>query len=144
MQLRRSVSAAAGALLLAIAIVLCAPLPLSAQVTSVHAWVTTADGSRLLAQQADGVFGSPGPSGPLTIQVDDSQQFQQIAGFGASMTESSAWLLSAALSAQARPTWMTRRFSPTAAVGLPFLRQPIGAPDFSRSHYPYADVPYGP
>jgi len=143
MQPRRSVPAAAGALLLAIAIAWCAPLPLSAQVTSVHAWMTTGDGSRLLTQQPDAVFESPGPSGPLTIQVDDSQQFQQIAGFGASMTESSAWLLSTALSAQARATWMTRLFSPTAGIGLSFLRQPIGASDFSLSHYTYDDVPYG-
>jgi len=105
--------------------------------------MTTGDGSRLLTQQPDAVFESPGPSGPLTIQVDDSQQFQQIAGFGASMTESSAWLLSTALSAQARATWMTRLFSPTAGIGLSFLRQPIGASDFSLSHYTYDDVPYG-
>jgi glucosylceramidase len=116
---------------------------LVAQATQVHVWMTTGDRSLLLAPQPDTVFAAPGAAGPITIAVDDSQQFQQIAGFGASMTESSAWLLSTVLSSQARATWMSRLFSPTDGIGLSFLRQPIGASDFSLSHYTYDDVPYG-
>src|SRR5690349_9583729 len=75
---------------------------LLAQPTQVHVWITAGDLSRLLAPQPDITFGAPGAPTPFTIAVDDQQQFQQIAGFGASMTESSAWLLSTALSSQAR------------------------------------------
>ena len=38
---------------------------------------------------------------------------------------------------------MTQLFSPTDGIGLSFLRQPIGASDFSLSHYSYNDVPFG-
>ncbi len=38
---------------------------------------------------------------------------------------------------------MTQLFSPTDGIGLSFLRQPIGASDFSLSHYSYDDVPFG-
>ncbi|HUR35213.1 MAG TPA: carbohydrate-binding protein [Vicinamibacterales bacterium] len=115
----------------------------SAQGTAVHAWVTTTDQSRLLAPVMDSAFGSSAATGQFLVSVDDSQQFQRITGFGASMTESSAWLLATQVPAARRAEVMTRLFSTDTGIGLSFVRQPIGASDFSLSHYSYDDVPYG-
>jgi len=118
-------------------------VPVAAQGTAVHAWVTTSDQSKLLAASPDATFGSAAATGQFVINVDDTQSFQRMRGFGASMTESAAWLLATQLPAAARADVMTRLFSPDTGIGLSFLRQPIGASDFSLSHYSYDDVPYG-
>jgi len=117
--------------------------PVAAQGAAVHAWVTTSDQSRLLATSPDAAFGPSVASGQFVISVDDSRPYQRIRGFGASMTESSAWLLATQMPAASRAEVMTRLFSPDAGIGLSFLRHPIGASDFSLSHYSYDDVPYG-
>jgi glucosylceramidase len=120
-------------------------LPVRAQTAdaAVHVWITAGDQSRLLTPARDAAFAAPGSPLPLTVAVDDSNVYQRVTGFGASLTESSAWLLYARLPAAVRSRWMTTLFSPTAGIGLSFLRQPIGASDFSLSHYSYDDVPYG-
>jgi glucosylceramidase len=61
-------------------------------------------------------------------------------GFGASFTDSSAWLVA---NSPLRNSIMTKLFSPSQGIGLDFLRQPIGASDFSRSVYSYDDRPSG-
>jgi glucosylceramidase len=114
-----------------------------AQGTPVNVWVTTADQSRLIAPQPPAAFAAPAGSLPLTITVDDRELFQRMVGFGASLTESSAWLLYNRLPVASRTEWMGRLFDPVDGIGLSFLRQPIGASDFSLSHYSYDDVPYG-
>src|SRR5206468_1440497 len=83
------------------------------------------------------------PGTVVTIDVDGAQTFQPFDGVGASMTESSAWLMATALSDGDRATLMTQLFDPIAGAGLDILRQPIGASDFALSHYSYDDMPAG-
>src|SRR5689334_8975918 len=52
-------------------------------------WVTTLDRSAQLNRRADVTFNSGG-SDALTITVDPSRTFQEMDGFGASITDSSA------------------------------------------------------
>jgi glucosylceramidase len=80
---------------------------------------------------------------PLTIKVDDTQRFQTIDGFGAAMTEGSAWLLHDQLPAATREEVMSQLFDPNRGIGLSFLRLPLGSSDLSRSHYSYDDLPEG-
>jgi glucosylceramidase len=111
---------------------------------AVDVWVTTGDKSRLLQQQSDVVF-EPGPgSGGTAVNVIPSTTYQTIVGFGASMTDASAWLLENKLSETQRNKLMQQLFSPTAGIGLNYLRVPIGASDFTASgYYTYDDNPPG-
>lgn len=79
----------------------------------------------------------------LTIQVDASTQFQTIDGFGASFTDSSAWLFDRKLTPQQRKDALKMLFDPRDGIGLNILRQPMGASDFATEQYSYDDVPTG-
>jgi glucosylceramidase len=79
----------------------------------------------------------------LTITVDDTRKYQQMDGFGASLTDSSAWLLSHKLTDQQRKEALEKLFSPTKGIGLSILRQPMGASDFAIDDYSYDDRPAG-
>jgi glucosylceramidase len=98
----------------------------------------------LLESQPSVTFGSGGSSSGSLITVDASKQYQQMDGFGGSLTDSSAWLIGNKLSASQQTTLMQQLFSPSGGIGISFLRQPMGATDFSASgNYSYDDVPSG-
>ncbi|HEY3974253.1 MAG TPA: glycoside hydrolase family 30 beta sandwich domain-containing protein [Candidatus Sulfotelmatobacter sp.] len=104
---------------------------------------TTGDRTMLLLAKPRVRFGSAASSG-LVIAVNDSTKYQQMDGFGASLTDSSAWLISNKLTAAQQTALWQSLFSPAAGIGLSFLRQPMGASDFSASgNYSYDDVPAG-
>jgi glucosylceramidase len=105
---------------------------------------TTGDRAMLLQPQASVSFASGGSSSGLVITVDATTQFQQMDGFGGSLTDSSAWLIWNKLSASQQTMLMQQLFSPSGGIGVSFLRQPMGATDFSASgNYSYDDVPSG-
>jgi glucosylceramidase len=79
----------------------------------------------------------------LTITVNDAVKYQQIDGFGASLTDSSAWLLWHKLTEPQRKEALQMLFSPGKGIGLSVLRQPMGASDFALSTYSYDDLPPG-
>ena len=108
--------------------------------SAVSVWETTADQSRLLAPQTGAVFATGTGSAGQTITVNPSTTYQSMTGFGASLTDSSAWLIA---NSPQRNTIMSKLFDPGQGIGLDFLRQPIGASDFARSLYSYDDMPAG-
>ncbi|MFI0720709.1 glycoside hydrolase family 30 beta sandwich domain-containing protein [Streptomyces sp. NPDC021224] len=77
-----------------------------------------------------------------TVRVDPGLRFQQLTGFGASVTDSSATVLYR-LDKKHRDALMTQLFSPQRGIGLSMLRQPIGASDFATYDYSFDDVPAG-
>ncbi|GAA4839777.1 hypothetical protein GCM10023221_16820 [Luteimicrobium xylanilyticum] len=81
------------------------------------------------------------PTG-TTVTVDPTIGFQKITGFGASLTDASAYDLSL-LSKADRDAAMTQLFDPDEGAGLSFLRQPIGASDLARTVYSFDDMPKG-
>jgi hypothetical protein len=107
---------------------------------AVSVWETTADQSQLLAPQAGATFAAGGGSASQTITVSPATTYQTMTGFGASFTDSSAWLVA---NSPLRNSIMTKLFDPAQGIGLDFLRQPVGASDFSRSLYSYDDMPAG-
>jgi glucosylceramidase len=107
---------------------------------AVSVWETTANQSQLLAPQAGATFNSGSGSASQTITVNPSTTYQSMTGFGASFTDSSAWLVA---NSPLRNQIMTKLFDPANGIGLDFLRQPIGASDFSRSLFSYDDMPAG-
>ncbi|WP_281884626.1 carbohydrate-binding protein [Paenibacillus sp. YYML68] len=109
----------------------------------VSVWLTTGDKNKLLSSEADLTFG-PDPT-PLeyTINIDENVTYQQMDGFGASMTDSSAWVLFHALDESKRVEVMKQLFDPVDGAGFSYIRVPLGASDFALSHYTYNDVPEG-
>src|SRR5262245_55754028 len=110
----------------------------------VEAWVTTADKSKLLtrAPNVNLVSGEP-PGVATTIDVDTAITYQEMVGFGAAITDASAWLIQTKLSSTQREALLQDLFGRTVGIGLSFTRLTIGASDFSRTHYTFDDVPAG-
>jgi len=105
-------------------------------------WVTTPDGALRLSD-AGAVAFHRGGSANVTISVDPSRTYQRMDGFGASITDSSAAVLST-LDRGSRDRVMAALFSPRSGDGLSLLRQPMGASDFvSGDFYTYDDLPPG-
>ncbi|MEV8444093.1 discoidin domain-containing protein [Actinosynnema sp. NPDC051121] len=111
--------------------------------TSARVWVTTVDRGELLAERPPVPFRT-GTSPHQTIVVDPDVTYQEVDGFGASITDSSAAVLSR-LSPAVREETMRELFDPVRGIGVSFLRQPIGSSDFTAEaeHYTYDDVPPG-
>jgi glucosylceramidase len=107
---------------------------------AVSVWETTTNQSQLLAPQTGASFAPGSGSASQTITVTPSTTYQSMTGFGASFTDSSAWLVA---NSPLRSQIMTKLFDPTNGIGLDFLRQPIGASDFSLSQFSYDDMPSG-
>ncbi len=137
--------ACATSLALSLFVVSWAVQPLAGQSggASAAVWLTTADQAQLLAPQPPVPFGGEGSGNSLTIDVDESARYQQMDGFGASFTDSSAWLVYNSLSAHVRAQLMVALFDATNGIGLSYLRQPMGATEFALSNYTYDDVPTG-
>jgi glucosylceramidase len=106
-------------------------------------WVTTPDRTELVAERAPVAFGTAASDHP-TIVVDPDRSYQSVDGFGASITDSSAEVLSG-LSPTVRADTMRRLFDPVRGIGVSFLRQPVGSSDFTAAteHYTYDDMPPG-
>ncbi len=105
---------------------------------------TSADLSQHLTKQPDLEFGSAAAGRGPVIAVNAGIRYQRVQGFGASMTDTSAWLIERKLSAAARDALMGELFGPTG-IRLDFVRVPIGASDFTRDGRPYTydDLPPG-
>ena len=114
-------------------------LPVVAQAGPVKVWETDADQSKLLAPQADVSFGKA--SGTV-ITVDPAQTYQSMVGFGAAMTDASAYLIRNKMTDDQRNALMSDLFG-EGGLGFSFTRLTIGASDFSRAHYSYDDMPKG-
>lgn len=78
----------------------------------------------------------------VIVTVDDTNLYQDIEGFGASLTDSSAYLFDRVLTGSERTNLMRSLFS-TNGIALNFCRQPIGGSDFRRQEYTYDDMPAG-
>lgn len=90
-------------------------------------------------------FGTTAPaSGTPILAVNDAVRYQQINGFGAAMTDSSAWLIEKSLPPAAGAGLLSTLFSPSS-LHLDFVRVPIAASDFTATGAPYSydDPPPG-
>lgn len=109
------------------------------QPDAVQSWLTSGDRSRLLAEQAPVAFGAAAGEG-LALTIDVSQPQQEIVGFGAAVTDASAWLIQNKLDAPQREALMRELFGRDGqGLGFSFTRVTIGASDFSLDHYSLAD-----
>ncbi len=111
---------------------------------TVQVWLTTASGSKLLSRDADVRFDSSAPPSTLIrIAVDEAPSYQAMVGFGAAITDASAWLLENRMTAAQREALLTDLFGRYPGIGLSFTRLTMGASDFSLHQYSYDDMPTG-
>jgi glucosylceramidase len=128
------------------ALALTCATPADARTTSarpVSVTVTSANLRRALSPMPALGFGPLNPR-VRTIRVDDGTRYQRVLGFGAAMTDSSAWLLWDELLARQRTAMMADLFA-SNGIGLNYVRAPIGASDFTANGVPYSydDMPAG-
>ena len=107
-------------------------------------WLTTPTASKLLSREPDVRFdsGAP-PSTMLRVTVDDATRYQDMVGFGAAITDASAWLIQNKLTPAQREALLQELFGPSPGLGLSFTRLTMGASDFSLHQYSYDDMPAG-
>ncbi|MDQ1727046.1 MAG: glucosylceramidase, partial [Frankiaceae bacterium] len=118
---------------------------------TVNIWLTTTNDSggrnvtRGLQQQGSLAFTATSAGAAQTITVNENNAYQSFIGAGASITDTTGYLLgsSNALTATTKNQVMSNLFSPTSGIGLGFLRNPMGASDLARYEYSFDDVPAG-
>ncbi|MDP5275759.1 carbohydrate-binding protein [Chengkuizengella axinellae] len=108
---------------------------------NVQVWLTTVDEQNLLKQQADVFFETDTTFNPLTIQVDENIQYQEMDGFGAAVSGSAAYLMNQLDETQ--QTVLLSDLFGEQGVNFSFVRHTIGASDFSLSSFTYNDIPQG-
>lgn len=112
----------------------------------VSVYTTTGDKKLLLEKQAALTLGPEQADHPLAfshaqIVLDDSITYQEMDGFGAALSESSAYLIHR-LPVELRSAVLEDLFS-QEGIRMNFVRLPMGASDFALSSYTYADMPAG-
>lgn len=80
-----------------------------------------------------------GMPGDFTIRLDSTATYQQMDGFGAALTGSSAYLLNM-MDAAKRAGILRDLFDPQTGIGISYLRITIGSSDFSLGNYSYWDT----
>ncbi|WP_282945073.1 discoidin domain-containing protein [Cellulomonas endometrii] len=114
-------------------------------------WTTTADG-RLRVERTATVAPAPAPATAadpgaaadvVAVPAEGDATGQEVRGFGAALTESSAALL-LAMGDDARRALLTELFDPAGPVRLSVLRVPLGGSDFVvEGARTYDDLPAG-
>ncbi|WP_448375921.1 glycoside hydrolase family 30 protein [Fervidobacterium sp.] len=110
---------------------------------NISSWLTTAD-QKYMLQQID--ITKPvivNYQEEYKIVLNSDKKYQQMDGFGASFTDASAYLVYKKLSPEKRKEVMERLFDREKGIGISFLRQPMGATDYTTKIYSYADLPVG-
>jgi glucosylceramidase len=118
------------------------PEPNGEIVGSVEFWETTGDESSLLLEkEALDSYDTP-QQAAYSISINPEEQYQEIEGFGAALTGSSAYLINE-LSNTAKIELLTDLFDVEDGIGLSYMRMTIGASDFSLEDFTYNDLPNG-
>lgn len=109
---------------------------------TVDVWLSTADHRKKLAAQP-AIPMTKATSSPADIVIDSDVTYQSIVGFGAAMTDSSAWLLHNTLGDAQRRALLNELYGPPPGLNFNMMRLTIGASDFSLHFYTLDDLPFG-
>lgn len=113
-----------------------------AQNLPVQIWTTSADGASLLQSKTIG-FAAQQDAGLPFIQIDTTQTFQTVDGFGYTLTGGSAYLLSRMSPAKRAELLQTFFGKNAGSIGVSYLRISIGASDLDAEVFSYDDLPAG-
>lgn len=113
------------------------------QGASIQSWLTRGNQTALLLKQNTLVFAGGNPSTPLIIDVDSSQRYQTVDGFGFTLTEGSAYLINKLTSTE-RASLLQELFGKGENdISISYVRLGMGATDLSTKVFTYNDVPVG-
>ena len=101
---------------------------------------TTPDLLEALSQRESLYFDKAIFPGVPMVTVDDAQRFQEIDGFGASLTDAAAWLFAKKLSPDQTNAAFKTLFDRKGGIALNFLRQPVGSSDLAVTFYSFDDL----
>lgn len=107
-------------------------------------WITTGDKSSLLKNVPEGIaFGTPAAGAPV-IELDTTQKFQTIDGFGYALTGGSAYLINQKLDSSKRDALLRELFlNDGNNIGVSYLRISIGSSDLDDHVFTYNDLATG-
>ncbi|ERJ11220.1 glycoside hydrolase family 30 protein [Haloplasma contractile] len=109
----------------------------------VDLFTTTGDQSKLLQKQESLELALNLENRNLNkVKIDDRIIYQVMDGFGAALTESSAYLIDEVMTGEQKETLLTDLFS-QEGINLSFVRIQMGASDFALDSYTYNDLPLG-
>ena len=109
---------------------------------TISSWITNGDKSLLLQKQPDQTFGSVSNSYSF-IDVDTTQTFQTIDGFGYALTGGSAYVINKLNSTDKAALLQELFGSGQNSIGVSYLRISIGSSDLNASVFSYDDMPAG-
>ncbi|GAB3643041.1 glycoside hydrolase family 30 protein [Spirosoma arcticum] len=119
------------------------PVQLPIAKSDVALWLTTPDRTALFARQGIRLVFSTTSSAGITIDVDTTQTFQTMDGFGYTMTGGSALLINR-MNPTDRAALLEELFGTDGNhIGISYLRISIGASDLSDRVFTYNDLPTG-
>jgi glucosylceramidase len=108
---------------------------------AVAVYQTTPDMLEALSERETLHFTSRTPSESMpVITVDDTQRFQEIDGFGASLTDAAAWLFKNKLAPAQTDAAFKMLFARKGGIAINFLRQPVGSSDLAVTFYSFDDL----
>ncbi|MGO4288298.1 glycoside hydrolase family 30 protein [Chitinophaga sp. RAB17] len=107
-------------------------------------WISSGDQQQLLQLQTNKpVFSKGNANGYTTIEVDSTQAFQEVDGFGYTLTGGSAQLINA-MNGTAKAALLQELFENSgSSIGVSYLRISVGASDLNANAFSYDDVPAG-
>lgn len=108
----------------------------------VEVWLSTTGGKLRLAPQPSLAMAARGDA-PVDIAIDVDARYQTVTGFGAAMTDASAWLIRNRLDESHRQALYRELYGPPPNLNFNMMRLTIGASDFSLNLYTLDDIPFG-
>jgi glucosylceramidase len=106
---------------------------------TIEVYTTNHNGSLKLFKKAYNIKFQDKVTANLNIELNLAQTKQEMEGFGAALTGSSAHVLMN-LSASQRSAILKDLFDPIEGIGLKYLRLTMGASDFSLNNFTYNDI----
>lgn len=117
--------------------------PPPTQVNNVDFWLTMGDQSMLLRKQSDILSFGTVSNNYSFIDVDSTQTFQTVDGFGFTLTGGSAYVINR-LSSTDKANLLQELFgNGSTSIGISYLRISIGSSDLNASVFSYDDMPAG-
>ncbi|HER40559.1 MAG TPA: glucosylceramidase, partial [Salinimicrobium catena] len=128
-------------LLLLLTITACADKPLD--LGEANLWLTTPDQKSLLEKSSLEVVPAEDSVAGVTIVIDSSKNFQEIDGFGYTLTGGSVMHIHK-MSDSARTALLQELFGTGEnEIGVSYLRLSVGASDLNEAPFSYNDLPEG-
>jgi len=120
------------------------PPPVAAGPSQVAFWLTNPDRSVLFKKQNVALNFQAETNNRLTIDLDTTQTYQSVDGFGYTLTGGSAQVISQ-MSAASRQDLLKELFAwDSTFIGVSYLRLNLGASDLSPTVYSYQETMNGP